>query len=388
MINQELIDRFLRNECNAEEQDLINKYFDEHPQEWDQFLPEKELQDIDEMSPERMNPLRPDVSAAWLNRVHREAMGVRKLRVLRWMGAAAAACLLLIAGWYLLRPDKPHQGANATGTELAKNDRLRYRNNTNRKKMIRMPDLSTIVLEPGGIIEYSSRFSEEDQRVIWLQGEAIFNVTKDDRHPFLVNSDELLIKVLGTSFKVRNMVSEDSIIVKLYTGKVLVGLSEILVSAGETREKPASKRSTSDKPASERPASAGGHTQQALARILAPGDELSFSRSTMAINVRSFKIGDVLVKAGKKSGTDNGTAAAKRPDWYQFQEQSLSEVLDQLSAYYQADIYYYPSDMENRYFTGRFEQTDSLEKILNAIGLLNHLTIVKQNSRFIIRENH
>jgi transmembrane sensor len=376
MINQELIDRFLRNECNAEEQDLINNYFETHPQDWDQFLPEKELQDIGEQGPERINPLQPDVSAAWLDRVHREAMGVRKLRTWRWM--AAAACLLLIAGWYLLRPGKPHQGANATGTELAKNDRIRYRNNTDRKKMIRMPDLSTIVLEPGGIIEYSSRFLEEDQRVVRLQGEAVFNVTKDDRHPFVVNSDELLIKVLGTSFKVRNMASEDSITVKLYTGKVLVGLSEILVSARETPEKPASKR----------PVSAGVPKQPTLARILAPGDELYYRRSTMAINVRSFKVGDVLVKAGKKSGTDNGTGAAKRPDWYRFQEQSLSEVLDQLSAYYRADIYYYPSDMENRYFTGRFEQTDSLEKILNAIGLLNHLSIVKQDSKFIIRENH
>jgi transmembrane sensor len=374
MINQELIDRFLRNECNAEEQDLINKYFETHPQDWDQFLPEKELQDIGELGPERINPLQPDVSAVWLDRVHREAIGVRKLRTWRWM--AAAACLLLIAGWYLLRTNSAHKGTDPMGTELAKNDRIRYQNNTDRKKMIRMPDLSTIVLEPGGFIEYSSRFLEEDQRVIRLQGEAVFNVTKDDRRPFVVNSDELLIKVLGTSFKVRNMASEDSVTVKLYTGKVLVGLSEILVSAGETPEKPASKR----------PVSAGVPKQ--IARILAPGDELCYRRSTMAINVRSFKIGDVLVKAGKKSGTDNGTAVTKRPDWYQFQEQSLSEVLDQLSAYYRADIYYYPSDMENRYFTGRFEQRDSLEKILNAIGLLNHLAIVKQDSKFIIRENH
>ncbi|HEX9511876.1 MAG TPA: FecR domain-containing protein [Puia sp.] len=373
MINQELIDRFLRNECNAEEQDLINSYFDAHPQEWDQFLPEKELQDIDEMSPERMNPLRPDVSAAWLDRVHREAMGVRKLRVLRWTGAAAAACLLLIAGWYLLRPNRPHQGAGASGTELAKNDRVRYRNSTDRNKMIRLPDLSTIVLEPGGIIEYSTLFLQEDQRVVWLQGEATFTVTKDDRHPFLVSSDKLLTKVLGTSFKVRNMASEDSIRIRLYTGKVLVGLSEVVLS---------------EDAASGSHAPAADDKKQRPGKVLAPGDELCFSRSTLVMNVRSFKAGDVLVRAGKKNGKGNWATVTKRPDWYRFQEQSLSEVLDQLSAYYRADIYYYPSDMENRYFTGRFEQTDSLEKILNAIGLLNHLTIVKQDSKFIIKENH
>src|SRR5258708_33249973 len=106
------------------------------------------------------------------------------------------------------------------------------------------------------------------------------------------------------------------------------------------------------------------------------------------MNVRSFKAGDVLVRAGKKNGKGNWATVTKRPDWYRFQEQSLSEVLDQLSAYYRADIYYYPSDMENRYFTGRVGQNDFLEKIINAIGLLNHLTIVKQDSKFIIKENH
>jgi ferric-dicitrate binding protein FerR (iron transport regulator) len=363
MINQELIDRFLRNECNAEEQDLINKYFEAHPADWDQFLPEKELEDIDGHDPERINPLQPDVSAAWLDRVHRKAIGVRKLRTWRWI--AAAACLLLIAGWYLLRTSRSHQG-DAAGTELARHDRIRYRNTTDRNKMIRLPDLSTIVLEPGGHIEYSAAFLREDRRVVWLQGEATFTVTKDDQHPFLVSSDKLLTKVLGTSFKVRNIVSEDSIRVRLYTGKVIVGLSE--------------------EAASEKTEPAGSNNKQPSGKVLAPGDELYFSRSTLVMNVHSFKAGDVLVRAGKKTG--NWTTNTKRPDWYQFQEQSLSEVLDQLSAYYRADIYYYPSDMENRYFTGRFEQTDSLEKILNAIGLLNHLTIVKQDSRFIIKEKH
>jgi hypothetical protein len=50
------------------------------------------------------------------------------------------------------------------------------------------------------------------------------------------------------------------------------------------------------------------------------------------------------------------------------------------------DIDYFPSDIRNRYFTGRFENTDTLEGILKDIALLNGLTIDKKDKGYIIRK--
>jgi hypothetical protein len=63
-------------------------------------------------------------------------------------------------------------------------------------------------------------------------------------------------------------------------------------------------------------------------------------------------------------------------------------VFDQLSVYYQVDIYYYPSDVQNKYFSGKMRKTDTLESILNDIGLLNQLKIEKKEEHYIVSKQH
>ena len=63
----------------------------------------------------------------------------------------------------------------------------------------------------------------------------------------------------------------------------------------------------------------------------------------------------------------------------------MSQVLDQLSNYYGIAIYYYPSDVMEIYFDGKFEKTDSLEKILTDLTLPNNLKLIRNDSGFIIK---
>jgi hypothetical protein len=69
-----------------------------------------------------------------------------------------------------------------------------------------------------------------------------------------------------------------------------------------------------------------------------------------------------------------------------FSGQSLEQVFDQLSVYYSVEIGYSPSDIRNRYFTARYENGDSLDTILEDIALLNQLSIIKQDGRYIVKK--
>ncbi len=50
------------------------------------------------------------------------------------------------------------------------------------------------------------------------------------------------------------------------------------------------------------------------------------------------------------------------------------------------EIGYSPSDIKNRYFTGSYEDGDSLDGILKDIALLNRLSITKQDGRYIVKK--
>ena len=66
-----------------------------------------------------------------------------------------------------------------------------------------------------------------DQRVVELEGEAYFEVRKDEAHPFIVKTVSMNVRVLGTSFNVRSYVNEHDVTATLVEGKVAVSDGEV-----------------------------------------------------------------------------------------------------------------------------------------------------------------
>lgn len=94
--------------------------------------------------------------------------------------------------------------------------------NTTGVTMIRyLSDGSLISLHPGGSIEFPKEFSSGERNVM-LSGEAFFDVAKDKNRPFIINTGEVTIRVLGTSFNVRAYQGSKEITVAVKTGKVSV----------------------------------------------------------------------------------------------------------------------------------------------------------------------
>jgi transmembrane sensor len=77
-----------------------------------------------------------------------------------------------------------------------------------------LPDGSIITLNKNSEIEYSSRLLKNNSRSIKLTGEAFFNVTPNKEKPFIVAINNATIKVVGTSFNIKNINGSTEVIVK------------------------------------------------------------------------------------------------------------------------------------------------------------------------------
>ena len=65
-----------------------------------------------------------------------------------------------------------------------------------------LSDGSHIKLNAGTSLKYPVKFIKGENRQVYLIGEAFFDVAEDKEHPFVVNTDELNVRVLGTKFNI------------------------------------------------------------------------------------------------------------------------------------------------------------------------------------------
>lgn len=106
-------------------------------------------------------------------------------------------------------------------TELPQIQWQREANTESSDRLITLPDGSRITLEPKSYIRYSNEFNQSD-RTIHLEGEALFEVSRNEQKPFLVYANGVITKVLGTSFTVRAFNEDPNVIVSVRSGSVTV----------------------------------------------------------------------------------------------------------------------------------------------------------------------
>jgi ferric-dicitrate binding protein FerR (iron transport regulator) len=70
------------------------------------------------------------------------------------------------------------------------------------RKAISLPDGTKVWLNGDSKLTYNAKMNEEDTRLVSLTGEAFFDVAHDKEHPFIIRTDKVSIKVLGTAFNI------------------------------------------------------------------------------------------------------------------------------------------------------------------------------------------
>lgn len=127
--------------------------------------------------------------------------------------ATAAIVLLAISFSFLFT----HKKANIQAPIYV------YKNgaNDNSIKTIFLADGATVWLGSNTTLTCPTTF-DGDTREIQLEGEAFFEVSKDPEHPFIVKTENNLIKVLGTSFSVHSRPVDNICETILMSGSVLL----------------------------------------------------------------------------------------------------------------------------------------------------------------------
>ena len=138
---------------------------------------------------------------------------------------AAAAVILMVAGWYFLQQNtKPFN-------DFEKG--ISYQNTGSQSKSITLTDGSVVILNKQSTITIDSRFNR-GQRLVTLTGNAFFNVAPNAAQPFIIKTNNTYTTVVGTSFEIDG--TNNHVEVNLFSGKLnftASNLSESLVAGDQ-----------------------------------------------------------------------------------------------------------------------------------------------------------
>jgi len=153
--------------------------------------------------------------------------GVGGLRVAlskrRWWYAAAAVLIGVFAvSSYVFRKHEKAAEQFAYLVVTPPKHLIESVNTSEKTIRLELPDKSIVELEPNSRIGYPNDFDSSTTRDVYLSGQAFFKVTKNPARPFRVFANEIVTKVLGTSFVVRCFERDTVIQVTVRTGKVSV----------------------------------------------------------------------------------------------------------------------------------------------------------------------
>ncbi|MEM6965873.1 MAG: FecR domain-containing protein [Bacteroidota bacterium] len=151
-----------------------------------------------------------------------------------WKPLSVAAAVILLAGvFYFLQPN---QNSSVPNLVLETKEEV---------KKILLADGTQVWLNKNTSLKYPETMDGKERNVT-LTGEAFFEVAENPDQPFIISTNEVSVKVLGTSFEVNAPSDEAFTIVTVKSGKVAMtaneGNAEVILTANQKGTYSKSKR--------------------------------------------------------------------------------------------------------------------------------------------------
>lgn len=203
-------------------------------------------------------------------------------------------------------------------------------------KQLLLPDQTEVWLNAGSSLKYPSKFNQEI-RSVSLKGEAFFSVTKDKSKLFIVETENLMVKVLGTKFNLKAYPDEHQTIASLQEGKIEV------------------------------------QTKNKEHRQLTSNEQLIYNNHTSKLKLVEINPDDI-------------------PDWKNgnllFSEATLDEILQTLKRHFNITFDIDKSiDLSLEYYTIKFEHDENLEQILQVLAdVTGDFYYSKKNEKIVLRK--
>ncbi|GAA5222033.1 FecR family protein [Membranihabitans marinus] len=215
---------------------------------------------------------------------------------------------------------------------------IEYSTHYGETKVVELPDGSVVRLNANSKLLWTNHWKKQGSREVILSGEAFFDVShllddSDENYPFQVITDDLTIKVLGTTFNVSSR--RDKTDVFLATGKVELAFSD----ASRTIES------------------------------MEPGDMVSFSK-----NDGSYE----------KKETTTVKSASWTEGSFIYDNESLENILNEIEDIYGKEIQVVDREMLNKKYTIGLPYTN-WDMVVESLALMMDLTIEKNEDGIIIK---
>lgn len=166
-----------------------------------------------------------DSDKIW-NRIQSEVSEIKKES--HWLSftlkIAAVLAVVGVVGLWIYQQKTEQE--KITYSELVQsfetpNPLIEVQNNSAKPTWVYLEDGSKIYLKKHSKISYPRHFAK-DKRTVFLSGEAFFEIAKNPKKPFFVYANEVITKVLGTSFTIRAFDKDENITVSVKSGRVNV----------------------------------------------------------------------------------------------------------------------------------------------------------------------
>ncbi len=321
--------------------------------------------------------------------ISRHIRRAARIRYLRYFTGAAAAIALCFFGWYFLQQEQvapAHKSAFVTqkinpgkaiailetaegetvklgekSSEIIQNEKtvatskgntLSYAKQVQKSRNQEKEVYNTLKIPRGGeyklllsdgtqvwlnsetTIKYPVQFLKK-QRVVYVSGEAFFDVAPNKKSPFIIKSGKTIVKVLGTTFNFRAYENEKYLQTTLVSGSVNVS------SEGKTS-------------------------------VLKPSQQYTYNKKTNTAEVKNV---EVSLYTSWKDGV------------FLFKSQKLEYILGEIARWYNVDFTYEDAVLKNYVFSGRLQKYDDATPLLRVFEETGGITFERKGRQIYVRKN-
>lgn len=331
---EELIIKYLSQNIEEDELLTLKEWIDESQENKTLFFQLKEVSDISSNA----NLSKQELDLSWqrmLNRIKNEEGAsqtptplTKRITIWKSILRYSAVLALFIIGWGVLRYVENYWDSLQDISEIQYNEIVVKKGG--RGSSITLSDGTKVRLNTFTTFKYPSSF-DKAERSVYLDGEAMFEVFKNEDKPFVINLKNKKVKVLGTTFNIESYSDDEQSFITLASGSILL----------ETSKQEYDKTSIDS-------------------TYLKPQQQAIINNRTGEVTLRNI---------------DTSFSESWIHEEYKFKDENLLTIVNRLEKYYNIQIHLENKAMEEMQFTGTFSLNQGIQEIIQLIDYKNNFRI-------------
>ena len=207
-------------------------------------------------------------------------------------------------------------------------------------RQITLPDSTKVMLNMFTKLTFPERF-DDNLREVFLDGEALFDVTHNEESPFVVRTDKQEITVLGTTFNVMDYSADDYAVTTLVNGSVKM------------------------QPVSET-------EKQGKVYILEQNQQAFLDKTTSEVALTHVTIDPTRAWVNKM---------------YQFRDRPLLEITQRLEKFFDVKIHIADEELKNVEYSGTFQTDQDIDEVMMFLNFGKQFSYTIENDVITIMSN-